>query len=242
MFVQIFASSAWTGVVCTIGAPKISNSCADALARRASPTPPTMHGSVSISSKKRPAAMRSGAWATKTSSPTCEAAVLGEVAGDEVGRARRDRRAQHDRVARAQVRRAGRRAPSGCRGMSISMCENDGVPSVMTMCSARAASATRVGQLEAAGGVHAVERLLRARLLEGHAARRARPPGAPGRCRRRARSGRGRRTRGRAAGRSGPRPMTETSMVTSGRLAVVGAGTQRLRAYCRAKPATKRGL
>ena len=35
----------------------------------ASPTPPTMHGSVPISSKKRPAAIRSGTWATKTSSP-----------------------------------------------------------------------------------------------------------------------------------------------------------------------------
>ena len=35
-----------------------------------SPTPPMMHGSVSISSRKRPAAMRSGAWATNTSSPT----------------------------------------------------------------------------------------------------------------------------------------------------------------------------
>ncbi len=36
----------------------------------ASPTPPTMHGSVPISSMKRSAAMRSGTWATKRSSPT----------------------------------------------------------------------------------------------------------------------------------------------------------------------------
>ena len=68
MFVQIFASSACTGVVWTIGAPKTPNSSAATSAERA-PTPPMMHGSVSISSRKRPAAIRSGAWATKRSSP-----------------------------------------------------------------------------------------------------------------------------------------------------------------------------
>ena len=68
MFVQIFASSACTGVVWTIGAPKTEKS-APTRSLDASPTPPTMHGSVSISSKKRPAAIRSGACATKTSSP-----------------------------------------------------------------------------------------------------------------------------------------------------------------------------
>jgi hypothetical protein len=69
MLVQIFASSASTGLVWTIGAPSGSNS-SPAAAPEASPTPPTMHGSEPISSKKRPAAMRSGTWATKTSSPT----------------------------------------------------------------------------------------------------------------------------------------------------------------------------
>ncbi len=68
MLVQIFASSACTGVVCTIGASKTPNSSAATSPER-SPTPPMMHGSVSISSRKRPAAIRSGACATNTSSP-----------------------------------------------------------------------------------------------------------------------------------------------------------------------------
>ena len=69
MLVQIFASSAWTGVVLTIGAPNSSNVLA-ARSVEASPTPPMMQGSVEISSRKRPAAIRSGAWATNMSSPT----------------------------------------------------------------------------------------------------------------------------------------------------------------------------
>ena len=46
-----------------------------------------MHGSEPISSKKRPAAMRSGTWATKTSLPDLEVEVLLDVARDELGRA-----------------------------------------------------------------------------------------------------------------------------------------------------------
>ena len=63
MLVQIFASSACTGVVCTIGAPKTANN-RPTTAPESAPTPPTMHGSEWISSMKRPAAIRSGAWAT----------------------------------------------------------------------------------------------------------------------------------------------------------------------------------
>ena len=44
-----------------------------------------------------------------------EAAVLLEVAGHELGRPGRDRRAQHERLARAQQRAADRRARRGCR-------------------------------------------------------------------------------------------------------------------------------
>src|SRR5918911_686695 len=54
MFVQIFASSACTGVVCTISVPNTSNSSA-ALAPEPSPTPPTMQGSVAITSRPRSA-------------------------------------------------------------------------------------------------------------------------------------------------------------------------------------------
>ncbi len=68
MLVQILASSAWTGVVLTIGAPN-TEKVAAARSVEASPTPPMMQGRVEISSRKRPAAIRSGAWATNTSSP-----------------------------------------------------------------------------------------------------------------------------------------------------------------------------
>ena len=69
MLVQILASSAWTGVVRTIGAPNTAKVPA-ARSVEASSTPPMMQGSVPISSRKRPAAIRSGAWATNRSSPT----------------------------------------------------------------------------------------------------------------------------------------------------------------------------
>ncbi len=68
MFAQILASSACTGVVCTIGARKAPKSSATTSPER-SPMPPMMQGRVSISSRKRPAAIRSGAWATNTSLP-----------------------------------------------------------------------------------------------------------------------------------------------------------------------------
>ena len=52
--------------------------------------------------------------------------------------------------------------------MSISMCENDGVPSVMTMCSAQRGVGDAVGDRQRAGRVDAVERLLGAGLVERH--------------------------------------------------------------------------
>src|SRR3954462_13059271 len=140
MFVQIFASSAWIGVVATIGAPNTENSCPTTSAER-SPTPPTMHGSETISAKNRPAAIRSGAWATNTSEPISKPRCLcrypatnSVVPGAIVERS----------VSECPGRSSGRRSSSAPRmsRMSISMCENDGVPSVITMCSARAASAT----------------------------------------------------------------------------------------------------
>ncbi len=69
MLVQILASSAWIGVVWTTGAPSATNGSAATSPER-SPIPPTMHGRVEISWKNRDAAIRSGTWATKTSSPT----------------------------------------------------------------------------------------------------------------------------------------------------------------------------
>src|ERR687895_1252754 len=140
MLVQILASSACTGVVCTISVPNTSNSSA-ARAPDPSPTPPTMHGSVAISSRKWFAAIRSGTCDTKRSSPTrnprrCSMypATQSVVPGATVER----------RISEWPSRRTGRRSSTTRRicDMSISMCTCDGVPSVSTMWSARAASCT----------------------------------------------------------------------------------------------------
>ena len=92
-----------------------ANSLAAASPER-SPTPPTMHGSVPISSKNRPAAIRSGTWATKMSSPDDEAR------GAWPGSRRRTRSCPGAMVERRTSewpgrRRpaAGRRARRGCR-------------------------------------------------------------------------------------------------------------------------------
>ena len=141
MLVQIFASSAWIGVVCTIGAPKTAKSSPrprpSARRRRRRCTAATR-------SPRRSGPPRSArARARRTRPRRSQVAVLAQVAGDELGRARRDGRAQ--RSSECPGRSSGSRSSSAPRmsRMSISMCENDGVPSVMTMCSARAASATR---------------------------------------------------------------------------------------------------
>src|SRR3954469_436982 len=121
MLVQILASSASTGEVWRISAPKISNSSA-ALGPDPAPTPPMIVGSVSISSTNLFAAIRSGTCATKKSSPTVkpcrdlvrgapprhggdkevlpdrEAAALLDVARQPLGGARRDGGAQDQRL------------------------------------------------------------------------------------------------------------------------------------------------
>src|SRR3954462_3836534 len=140
MLVQILASSAWTGVVCTISVPKTSNSSA-ALAPEASPTPPTIVGSEAISSRKWFSAIRSGTWETNRFSPT-----------------RKSRRcsrypATHSVVPGATVERSTIDWPSRSTGsrssiawriweMSISTLTCAGVPSVSTTWWARAASWT----------------------------------------------------------------------------------------------------
>src|ERR687896_862690 len=140
MLVQILASSACVGVVCTISVPNTSNSSA-ARAPEPSPTPPTMHGSVAISSRKWFSAIRSGTCATNRSSPTrnprrCSMypATQSVVPGATVER----------RISEWPSRSTGSRSSTARRicDMSISMCRCDGVPSVSTMWSARAASCT----------------------------------------------------------------------------------------------------
>ncbi len=99
--------------------------------------------------------------------------------------------------------------------MSISMCENEGVPSVITMCLAAAASTTRSDSVSAACSLTRVEQLLCAGLLEGHRplAQRASRAGSlsiPITLRPRSAndSASGRPTR--------PRPITETSALVFG--------------------------
>src|SRR5215211_896301 len=140
MFVQILASSAWTGVVWTISVRNASNSSA-ALEPEPSPTPPTTQGSVAISSRKWFSAIRSGTCETNRSSPTrkprrCSMypATHSVVPGATVER----------RISEWPSRSTGSRSsitPRTCE-MSISMCTCDGVWSVSTMWSARAASWT----------------------------------------------------------------------------------------------------
>src|SRR5215211_6368463 len=140
MFVQILASSAWTGVVWTISVRNASNSSA-ALEPEPSPTPPTTQGSVAISSRKWFSAIRSGTCETNRSSPTrkprrCSMypATHSVVPGATVER----------RISEWPSRSTGSRSsitPRTCE-MSISMCTCDGVWSVSTMWSALAASCT----------------------------------------------------------------------------------------------------
>ena len=114
MLVQIFASSACTGVVCTIGAPSASNS-------RAARSPERL-ADAADDARQRPDLLQEAVGGDPLRHvrdehvlADREAALLLQVAGDELGRAGRDRRAQHEQLARAQHAAAGRRAPSGCR-------------------------------------------------------------------------------------------------------------------------------
>ena len=199
MFAQIFASSACTGVVCTIGASNTPNSSATTSPERA-PTPPTMHGSESISSRKRPAAIRSGACATYTSSPICKAAVLGQIARDELGRAGRHGRAQRERVPGFQRAEQVVQGGADVAHVDLDVREGGGAERDHDVLGAGGVDHP-LGQRQAPARAHAVEQLLGAGLLEGHRARRAPIPAAPDRCRSRSRSGRGRQTTAPAAGR-----------------------------------------
>src|SRR5215217_4970245 len=205
MFVQIFASSACTGVVATIGAPSGSNSRV-ARSVEASPTPPTMHGSVPISFRKRLAAIRSGTCATKMSSPARKPrcfsrypATNSVVPGAIVDRS----------TMRWPFRRTGSRSSSTDRTspMSISIWENIGVPTVRTSASACAASAAcwersirvRASSSSVPGSLNGIRPLRTAARRSGSLSMPTTPSPASAK-----QSARGRPTR--------PSPMTETSM------------------------------
>ena len=213
MLVQIFASSACTGVVCTIARAEHL----EQLARRA-------RVGVLVDAADDARQRRDLLDEVVLGDPLRhvrdehvladrEAALLLEVAGDELGRAGRDRRAQHERLARAQHRQQvveHRADVATCR----SRCARGvGVPSVSTMWSAPAASSTARVELQA------VRRRARARAAPGcrapgTASRPARDRSQHASCvarRRRSRRGRGRRSDSASGSPTRPRPTTETS-------------------------------
>ena len=148
MLVQIFASSACTGVVCTIGAPSGSNSSRRALARGLADAADDARQRADLGHEAVGGdALRHVG--DEDVLADAEAALLLQVAGDELGRAR----ARRSSAARAgwPSRRSGSRSSSTARmsRMSISMCESAGVPSVSTIASACAASAACAGEVRA---------------------------------------------------------------------------------------------
>jgi hypothetical protein len=164
MFVQIFASSACTGVVCSMRVPNTSNSSATTSPDR-SPTPPTIVGSEAISSKNLPAAIRSGTVGDEDLAAHLEAPVLGQVARHELGRPRRDRRAQRERVAFSKVRQQQVEHAADVAQVDLDVGErrgaerDDDVP-----------GGGRVADRLAPRHLDAVEDLLRAHLVERHPA------------------------------------------------------------------------
>ena len=142
MLVQIFASSACTGVVCTIGAPSALEQPRRALAGRLA--------DAADDARQRPDLLQEAVGGDPLRHvrdedvlADREAAVLLEVAGDELGRAGRDGRAQHEQLARRAGAAAGRRAPRGSRPCRSRCARSVGVPSVSTIASACAASVAR---------------------------------------------------------------------------------------------------
>ena len=142
MFVQIFASSAWTGVVLTIGAPNRLNSFGRAVGRRLADAADDARQRrdllqesaggdplrrVGDEARPRRRAGRGASRCTPRRSRWCRA--RSSSAGSAHGR--------------GGAAAAGRRPPPGPGCRSLSTCENEGVPIVITMSSARAASAAR---------------------------------------------------------------------------------------------------
>ena len=158
MLVQIFASSAWTGVVWTIGAPNTLEQLGGALGRGladAADDARQRRDLLEEPARGDPLGRVGDEHVLADSQP----APLLHVAGDELGRPGRDRRAQDQGVAGAQQRQQVVDRGAHLR-RSLSTCENDGVPIVITMSSAAAASAARSASSRRPRREHAVEQLL----------------------------------------------------------------------------------
>ena len=136
-----------------------------------------------------------------------EAAVLGHVARDELGGARRDRRAERQRLARAQVGQQVVEDRADVAQVDLDVAEGRRPERDDDVVGLR-----RVG--DAVGPVHAAcagEDLGRAGLVEGHAPVAHRAEELRGLVDPERRAGRGRRRRAPAAARRGRSPMTATS-------------------------------
>ena len=214
MLVQIFASSAWTGVVSTTSDVVDVEQLAADLGRALADAADDLRQRVDLL-EELAGGDALGRVGDEEVLADLEAALALQVAGDELGRAR------------ARSSSAGRREWPGSRTrsrsssaermsrMSISMCENDGVPIVRMMWRARAASATRSETSRPPDAWTRRHDLVAAGLLERHA--------AVARRRRRRSASRStpttlspRSASERASGRpTRPSPMTETSRSTA---------------------------
>ena len=206
MFVQIFASSAWTGVVCTISVPKTWNSSAARLAGALADAADDGRQRVDLLEEvvDRDAL---GHVRDEDVSPDVEAAALLDVAGEPVGGARPDGRAQDQRVALAQQRHQIVDHAADVGDVDLDVRERRRVQRQHDLI--RSAASCTSSSAEPAGRLHALEQLLRAGLLERHLPAVDLSRTAP-RARRRSRRDRGQRRRGRAAGRPGRGRTTAT--------------------------------
>ncbi len=161
-----------------------------------------MHGSVEISSRKRPAAIRSGRVRHEHVLADPEAAALLQVAGDELRGPRRDRRAQDQRVARLQQRQQVVDRGAHLAQVALDVRERRRPERDHDVVGAGGVGGA-IGQVHAPAGGDPLEQLLGAGLGERH------PPGT-NRVEHlgvgvdaRARAGRGRRSTAPAANRLG---------------------------------------
>ena len=209
MLVQILASSACTGVVCTISAPKTSNSSA-ALAPE--PLADAADDARQRGDLLEEVVLRDALGHVRDEQVLAdrEAAPLLDVAGHPLGRAGRDRRAQDQRLALAQHRQQVVDHLRICE-MSISMCTCAGVPSVSTMWSAARGVLDRCGCARSRPGRRAPARAAPGCRSRGTACGRRRPARAPRRSRSTPITSRPRSANESASGRpTRPRPTTAT--------------------------------
>ena len=254
MFAQIFASSACTGVVCTIGASKTPNSSADDLARAGADAADDARQRVDLLQEAPGgdalgrvrhehllADLESrGAWrGSRPRTRSCPGATverrISECPGASTPEQVVERRADVAHVD-LDVREGGRaeRDHDVARAAAASATRSDSVrrPLACTRSSSSCAPVSANGIRPVAHGVR----------------------GARGRCRSRSPAGRGRRSDSASGRPTRPRPTTATSAVllrgghrsqeVSGgrRRAALGQRERVVRRYWRAKPATKRGL